>query len=134
MQLKTIIYKADFVGAIGSLLCLIHCALTPILIVSQVTDGAENSHILWKSLNYLFLIVCFYAIYRSTKTSSNFILKLLLFITWIILLSLMLNEELEISHIPETYTYITGFSLCIFHLYNLKYCQCEDEECCTPNQ
>jgi len=28
-------------------------------------------------------------------------------------------------------TYISAFSLSALHIYNLKYCQCKDENCCT---
>ena len=54
------------------------------------------------------------------------------------------NEEIETIEIvnpgfinftlSESFTYFSAFSLAILHLYNLKYCNCEDDECCTHNK
>ena len=43
-------------------------------------------------------------------------------------------EEFEIMHMPELLTYFAGISLASLHIYNLKYCQCEDENCCPPGK
>ena len=50
---------------------------------------------------------------------------------WIILTSLILNELFEVAHIAEAFTYVAATSLCGLHVYNLKYCQCDDEDCCV---
>ena len=46
-------------------------------------------------------------------------------------MKLIINENINLLEIPETLNYITAISLAFFHIYNLKYCQCEDEKCCV---
>jgi len=36
-----------------------------------------------------------------------------------------------IIEISESFSYISAFSLAYAHVYNLKYCQCKDGECCN---
>ena len=52
-------------------------------------------------------------------------------IFWLSLSFLIINEGLEGFHIPELFTYLSATSLAFLHIYNLKYCSCEDEECCV---
>jgi hypothetical protein len=88
----------------------------------------------WQPLNFVFLLLSFLAINRSIKNSSNQLIKVLFFIFWSILAFLLISEEFEILHLPEVITYATGFSLAFLHIYNKKYCQCADEECCVENK
>jgi|TARA_B100001063_G_C16422542_1_gene384910 hypothetical protein len=88
----------------------------------------------WQPLNFVFLLLSFLAINRSIKNSSNQLIKVLFYIFWSILAFLLISEEFEILHLPEVITYATGFSLAFLHIYNKKYCQCEDEECCVENK
>ena len=85
----------------------------------------------WQSLNYLFLSLSFFAIYRSVQNSSNFFVKILFFIFWGLLAFLLITEEFEIFHLPEFLTYGAGITLAFLHIYNKKYCQCSDEGCCV---
>tara|TARA_A100001011_G_scaffold114103_1_gene120754 strand:- start:942 stop:1352 length:411 start_codon:yes stop_codon:yes gene_type:complete len=130
--MKTIILNSDHVGILSSCLCLAHCVLTPLFFLYQVeisslTGGAT---FFWYSLNYLFLIISFFAVSRSIKYSSNKSIKNLMLISWFLLSGLILNEQLELFLIPEFFSYSAGISLCFFHIYNLKFCRCEDENCC----
>jgi hypothetical protein len=88
----------------------------------------------WQPLNFVFLLLSFLAINRSIKNSSNQLIKVLFYIFWSILAFLLISEEFEIIHLPEVITYATGFSLAFLHIYNKKYCQCADEECCVENK
>jgi hypothetical protein len=88
----------------------------------------------WQPLNFVFLLLSFLAINRSIKNSSNQLIKVLFYIFWSILAFLLISEEFEILHLPEVITYATGFSLAFLHIYNKKYCQCADEECCAENK
>jgi hypothetical protein len=88
----------------------------------------------WQPLNFVFLLLSFLAINRSIKNSSNQLIKVLFYIFWSILAFLLISEEFEILHLPEVITYATGFSLAFLHIYNKKYCQCADEECCVENK
>ena len=131
--MKLIIKHSDYVGASASGLCLIHCIATPILFLSQASLISISNEMLflWQSLNFLFLAISFIAIYYSVKNSSNSYVKILLFLSWLILSGLILIELFEILSIAEFYTYIAAISLSILHIYNLNYCRCEDDSCCV---
>ena len=119
----------DNLGATFSSLCVIHCFATPFLFITQsyllVVPGW------WQALNYLFLSISFFAIYKTSKNSSSQMVKTLLYLFWIILAMLLISEEFELFHLPEFITYITGLSLAGLHIYNKRYCQCADDECCV---
>jgi len=126
MKISTI--HPDNLGATFSALCIIHCFSTPFLFITQsymlVVPGW------WQALNYVFLCLSFFAVYKTSLNSSSLIIKKLLYVFWGILAFLLLSEEFELFHLPEFITYITGLSLAGLHIYNKKYCQCVDDECC----
>lgn len=130
--MKLSIYKPDIIGAITSSLCIIHCLATPILFIAQVgtADDHHASPFWWSNIDYVLLTISFFAVRKSSElTASNF-MKPALWITWGILFLLVLNEKLELFHLAETITYIFAFTLSSLHLYNFKYCLCEEEVCC----
>ena len=131
--MRLIIKYSDYVGASASGLCLIHCIATPILLLSQASliSIVNERLFLWQSLNFLFLAISFIAIYYSVQNSSNLYVKILFFLNWLILSTLILIELFEILSIAEFYTYIAAISLSILHIYNLNYCRCEDDSCCV---
>ena len=135
--MKYTLKHPDTVGAINSSLCVAHCFATPFLFLSQAqTSLVELSSVplWWQLLNYVFIMVSFFAVKRTVKNSSNELVKSLLWVLWVLLSALILNEEFEIMHMPELLTYFAGISLASLHIYNLKYCQCEDENCCPPGK
>lgn len=135
--MKLTIQHPDTLGAINSSLCVIHCFATPFLFLTQAqTSLVELSTVplWWQLLNYVFIVVSFFAVNRTVKNSSNQLVKSLLWVLWVLLSTLILNEQFEIMHMPELLTYFAGISLASLHIYNLKYCQCEDENCCPPKK
>jgi len=131
--MKLIIKNSDYIGASTSGLCMLHCFATPLIFLSQAAAINISPEItfLWYSLNYMFLFISFIAIYYSVKNSSNFLVKVLLYLFWLLLSALIINEGLSIFPVPELYTYISALSLSSLHIYNLKYCRCDDDECCS---
>ena len=127
--MKTSTIHPDNLGATISTLCVIHCFATPFLFITQsymlVVPGW------WQALNYMFLALSFFAVYKTSQNSSNQIVKTLLFIFWGILATLLISEEFELFHLPEFITYLIGLTLAGLHIYNKKYCQCVDDECCV---
>ena len=135
--MKLTIQHPDTIGAINSSICVIHCFSTPFLFLTQAqTSLVEPSTVplWWQLLNYVFIVVSFFAVNRTVKNSSNQLVKSLLWVSWVLLSTLILNEQFEIMHMPELLTYFAGISLASLHIYNLKYCQCEDENCCPPKK
>ena len=125
--------KPDTIGAIVSTLCVVHCLLTPLLFVAQ-SYTATHSHeapFWWKNLDYLFILISVIAVYESTKKSTNKLIKAGLWISWIMLFLLILNEKLVWIELDEIITYSVALTLSMLHIYNLNYCQCETENCCN---
>ena len=126
MKISTI--HPDNIGASFSTLCVIHCFATPFLFITQsymiVVPGW------WQVLNYIFLTLSFLAVYKSAQNSSSQLIKVLLYVSWSFLAFLLISEEFHLLHLPEPITYFTGFTLAFLHIYNKKYCKCNDQECC----
>ena len=131
--MKSIALKPDIFGAVVSSLCMLHCLVTPFLFVSNLytSTGNETIPFWWKDLDFLFLAISFIAIYRSTQTTSKNFMKYALWIGWVVLFSLILNEKLAWLTIPGLLNYVAAICLSSFHIYNLKYCQCDNENCCV---
>ncbi len=128
--MKITFNNSDHLGIISSGLCLLHCIATPFIFLSQITVISQEISFLWFSLNYFFLGISFLAVYLSIKNSSNLFVKISLFSSWFLFCLFILNEELEIFHIPELFTYSSAISLCCLHVYNLKFCRCKEDKCC----
>ena len=125
---KSLSVHPDNFGATFSLLCAAHCFATPLLFITQ-------SHLVtvpgwWQVLNYIFLTLSFLAVYKSAQNSSSQLIKVLLYVSWSFLAFLLISEEFHLLHLPEPITYFTGFTLAFLHIYNKKYCKCNDQECC----
>lgn len=125
--------KSDLIGTCTSFLCLVHCIATPFLFLAQtgsaVFSGGAPSW--WRFLDYFFLVVSFAAIYRSTTTTSIKWMKPLMWISWLVLFLVIINEKLELFHLAEAAIYVPAFALIALHLYNRKYCECNTDTCCA---
>ena len=123
---------SDKIGVASNTLCMLHCFATPFIFFSQ-TQTVHIGHDIpfaWQIINYFFIAVSGIAVYYSTKNSTNNIVKFFMVLTWSILSFLIISEGLELFHLPEIYTYLSASFLSLLHIYNLKYCTCDDEECC----
>ena len=124
--------KSDKLGAISSLLCAMHCIATPFLFIAKSCSATccEETPIWWKTIDVLFLIVSFIAIYYSTKNSTNNLIKIGLWVSFSFLTFIIINEHINIYPIGEWFIYIPAFFLVFLHTYNRKYCQCKTG-CCN---
>ncbi|MEM6737270.1 MAG: MerC domain-containing protein [Bacteroidota bacterium] len=128
--------NSDLFGAIASFLCLIHCLATPFLFVAQagVATHHEGSPAWWGLIDITLLFVSLAAVYWTVQKTTKQWVKMALSLSWILLALIILNEKFEIYHIAEAWIYAPTLSLVVLHLYNRKYCQCEDETCCTTTE
>ena len=131
--MKLIIRNSDRIGVVSSGLCMLHCFATPFLFLSQssLIFISVDFTLTWFILNYVFLFTSFIAIYHSVKNSTNRFIRIFLYLFWVVLSGLIINESLEIFSIPEAATYFSASSLICLHIYNLRYCRCDDEDCCA---
>jgi len=125
--------KPDILGTFASSLCLIHCVATPFIFIAQSCTATccEAAPIWWKPIDYIFLVISFFAIYWSTKTTTIIWIKPMLWLSWLGLASIILNEKLELIPLAESAIYFPAIALVILHLYNRKYCKCETDKCCV---
>lgn len=132
-MIKSIVNKPDTVGAIASTLCIVHCLATPLIFMAHTCaiGGCKTTPIWWANLDFIFLMISFLAIKRAVKKTSIYFIKPALWINWSILLLLVVNEKQHFTELPEILTYICAISLAVIHIYNLKYCQCKNDTCCT---
>ena len=122
--------KSDSIGAFASGLCLIHCIVTPLIFMIQpLSVHADTAPIWWKSLDYIFLLISFFAVYWSAKNTSKSWVKYALWASWALLTAAIVNEKLELFHLGELVVYIPAVSLIGLHIYNRRYHHCDDEHC-----
>ena len=125
------IKNSDYLGVISSLVCLAHCILTPLLFLSQATIVSHEVPMIWQLLNYIFITLSFIAVYFSSKKTTKIFIKMGFWINWSLLFLCILNESIEAFSVPELFMYIFAAALCLLHIYSLKYCNCEDQNCCV---
>ena len=130
MTLAQKFFKSDIIGASSSGFCIIHCAVTPILFLANLSTATccNSIPVWWQLLNYLFLTVSFIAVISAVKKSTKAWLRIALISSWALLFLAILIETFEIVIIPEVWNYIPALSLIVLHLYNQNYCLCDD--CC----
>jgi len=125
-------FRSDILGSAASSLCLIHCLATPFLFIAH-TGHVQGHHAypLWWGVLDLFLIgISFIAIYWSAKNTSKKWMRYALWFSWGFLAFVIINEKIDAVHLAETIVYIPSIALIVLHLYNRRYCQCQDETCC----
>lgn len=113
--------KADLLGAITSILCLIHCSITPILFMTWTTSSIqmEANYNWWYLLDYLFLVLSFVAIYSTTKKTSKRLMKIGFWSSWFFLTIILLNEKLAYFSLPESIIFLPTASIILLHTYSL---------------
>ncbi len=131
-QLK-IEFPHDLIGMASSGLCLTHCLATPFLFAvhAEIRIHQEPHLQWWNLLDSIFLVISFFAVWRSGRTTSKPWLRWSLWISWSLLVLVILNEKLSLFLLVEEAIYIPSISLILFHLYNRKYCKCQKETCCA---
>lgn len=131
--------KSNLIGAFASGLCLIHCLAAPFIFVAQATAAHHHDHHhhdigWWSSLDYVFLGISSIAVYYSAQNTSLKWMPTALYASWAGLSFLLLNEKFHLIHLSHEMIYIPTLSLIGLHVYNTRYCNCDDEECCVPKE
>ena len=127
--------SSDLIGATASTLCTIHCMATPFLFLASTCTKSccVSAPLWWIWIDYAFLFISLFAVYKSTKSTSKFWIKFVLWGSWIALSSFIFMEQNTLLNLSDYYKYSAALSLAFFHVYNLKYCQCESENCMADN-
>ena len=117
----------DLLGIWASLLCTIHCYLTPFLFVIYPLRDApsDHGHVHWMMFDYVFLGISFFAVYVSAKHTTHSIIRILLWVSWILFGAGILLESMFHIGIGSWMKYLGSFSLIICHFYNRRHCRIE---------
>ena len=128
--------KSDNIGAIASTLCLIHCIASPTLFIAQSCSitCCNGSPVWYSSLDYFFLIISLFSVHQSTQNTSKNWIKLALWISFLGLLIVVINEKISLFYTNDNFLYIPAISLITLHLYNRNYCKCDSTKCCTNEE
>ena len=121
--------NSDIIGAAASSLCLIHCLATPLLFVAHanVSYMTTSKPQWWGALDLIFLVVSLVAIIWSSKNTTKKWVGKALWLSWIVLAFIVLNEKLGLIPLFEEIIYLPALALIFFHIYNRKYCNCNDK-------
>lgn len=127
--------KVDYFGALAGFICLIHCLATPFIFVAKACTHTccQEAPLWWKIIDYVFLLISFIAIYYATKNSTKKMVKNALWLFWGVLFFIILNESIQLVKLPNETIYIPAFFIIVLHIYNQKYCKCNNETCCANN-
>ncbi|GAB3174480.1 MerC domain-containing protein [Telluribacter humicola] len=74
--------RADYVGIAGSLLCIVHCLLTPVLAVGSSLTVEHHVVAGFLHLDYLFILVNGLAVYYATRDHKFPLVKGLLWLAF----------------------------------------------------
>ena len=125
--------KSDVLGATASFLCLIHCFATPFLFVMHIGQRAHghSQPFWWGTLDIIFICVSLFSVYWSARHSSKNWMKYALWGSWILLAFIIINEKFEMLELVEEFIFLPSISLVLLHIYNRKYCKCNEDDCCV---
>ena len=131
-MLKTSI-NTDYLGAAASLLCLLHCMATPFLFLVKTCSHTccVDAPIWWQLIDYLFLVISFFAIYYATRDSTKNWIRIALWSAWTTLFLTVMNETFNLVPLPEKFFYVPSLIIVGLHLYNRRYCKCVGMDRCV---
>ncbi|WP_138991696.1 MerC domain-containing protein [Larkinella sp. C7] len=110
--------KADYIGITGSVLCIIHCLITPILLISSSLLADRTLRIGFLSLDYVFIGVNIVAVYFATRRASQRLVKVGLWAFLGLFAGALLLEDVHEAFEYLAYTASAGLIGC--HLLNLR--------------
>lgn len=111
--------KADYIGITGSVLCLIHCLVTPVLLLtSTALQHAAPLRVGYLSLDYVFIGINAVAVYFATRHFAPIAIKRSLW-GFLALFSIALLLE-DTAPAFRYLAYAASVGLVITHLVNLR--------------
>ncbi|MBB5284311.1 hypothetical protein HNQ92_002454 [Rhabdobacter roseus] len=113
--------KSDLLGIASASLCVVHCLLTPILLVLAASSAGW-----WHEVSYVFLLISYYALYETSRHCTNRRILLLIGSSLLVLTaSVLLEDYFEWLH---EVSYLASLGLITGHILNIRYCKkCKHE-------
>lgn len=110
--------KADYIGITGSVLCIIHCLVTPVLLMTTSLLHDEHLRIGFLSLDYLFIGVNVVAVYLATRHAVSLPIRRALWGFLTLFTIAMLLED--VGEIFQLTGYVASAGLVMTHLINIR--------------
>ncbi|MVM31690.1 MerC family mercury resistance protein [Spirosoma sp. HMF4905] len=110
--------KADYIGITGSVLCIIHCLITPVLLLTTSLMQDSALRVGYLSLDYVFIGVNIVAVFFATRHYAPIAIKIALW-GFLSLFSIALLLE-ETAPVFEYLAYASSAGLVITHLLNIR--------------
>jgi hypothetical protein len=110
--------KADYIGITGSVLCIIHCLITPLLLMTSTLLTDHTLRIGYLSLDYVFIGVNAVAVYFATRHHTSPLIKRALW-SFLLLFAIAIILE-DVSDLFEYAGYAASLGLVITHLVNIR--------------
>lgn len=112
--------RADYLGITGSVLCIIHCLITPLLVITSTLLTHNSLRVGFLSLDYLFILINIGAVWSASRQASTRIRGAL----WAFLSLFAIGLLLEDIHEGFEYVaYAASLGLVITHLINIRQCR-----------
>lgn len=115
---------ADKLGIASAVICTIHCLVVPMLFLlkywwtnttGKALFGTSGLPSWWETIDYLFLIVGFVAVYHASAHASGRYIKLSLWLFWLCLAIAVVFE-----HTLHWMAYIASIGLITTHFINIR--------------
>ncbi|GAB3221269.1 MerC domain-containing protein [Spirosoma arcticum] len=120
MKTALIREKADYIGITGSVLCLIHCLITPIVLMSSALVDYDAIRVGFLGLDYFFVGINIVAVW-SVSRHTSYIIGIAL---WSFLALFAAGVLLEDVHEWFEYVaYVASLGLVVTHIANIRYCR-----------
>lgn len=111
--------KADYIGITGSVLCLIHCLITPVLVLTSTLLNHDTLRIGFLSLDYLFIGINIVAVWSASRHTSRPIRMALWSFLALFATGLLLEDVPGFDYVA----YTASLGLVVTHLANIRYCR-----------
>ncbi len=120
MKTVSIHRRADYISITGSVLCIIHCLITPVLVMTSTLLNHDSLRIGFLSLDYVFIGINIVAVWSASRHTSA-IIRMALWSCLALFATGLLLEDIHPAF--EYLAYAASAGLVITHIANIRYCQ-----------
>jgi hypothetical protein len=118
MENQSLREKADVIGITGSVLCIIHCLVSPFLVMGGKMAGLSDT---WHFLDFIFVGINIFAVFHATKHHSTPAIRVALWSFLVIFSIAILFEDQSPAFVYLGY--FASLGLVLSHVVNLRHCR-----------
>jgi MerC mercury resistance protein len=109
--------KSDYWGIIGSTLCAVHCAFTPVIVAAM--SAAQTTEEGWAWLDFVFIGLCLWAVFHSAKHTNSKAIKIGLWVAWAVFaVGIVFEDAAEGMNYVG---YAGSLGLVVLHILNIRH-------------